>query len=163
TIIELLIVCSIISILSLASLPKFTPTRVKLSVRAAKQVYGSYPIRARPLAVLNHRATRPTRTSNAPRIARAGANASSTRLGHRRGRLAPGDWRGAADDRRQPCRDTLRAASLLAVRGDQGRLGHHARRVGTVGRYLDGHRGRREHLRRRGHAGLHRPQRAHAL
>jgi prepilin-type N-terminal cleavage/methylation domain-containing protein len=81
TVIELLIVCSIISILSLVSLPKITAVLGKLGVRSAKQEIASYLVQARAVAIQNGRAARFIRSGNAIRIMLDDGNGGLTRIG----------------------------------------------------------------------------------
>ena len=81
TVIELLIICSIISILSVVSLPKITTAVGKLGVRSAKQEVAAYLAQARALAIQNGRAARFIRRGNAIEVALDNGNGGLTRIG----------------------------------------------------------------------------------
>jgi prepilin-type N-terminal cleavage/methylation domain-containing protein len=81
TFIEILIVCAIISILSLISLPKITSALGTLGVHSAKQEIAAYLVQARALAIQNGRAARFIRSGNHIQVALDNGNGGLTRIG----------------------------------------------------------------------------------
>ena len=81
TLVELLIICSIISILSLVSLPKISAALGKLNVHSAKQEVASYLAQARALAIQNGRVARFIRNGNAVQIALDNGTGGITPIG----------------------------------------------------------------------------------